>query len=89
MARSTSDEMLTKLFDGTSQRDLWIDLAQAGNHLHIEAALSRMTRWVLDCEASDAHYGLRLGAQEIAPGRGEAHREVCLTALALYGAGAR
>jgi len=86
MARSPNGDLLTKLFDGASQRDVWLDLALLPGHLGLEAALSRLARWVLDCElASDVHYGLRLGTSEIAPERGEAHREACLTALALYG----
>jgi len=86
MARSPNGDLLTKLFDGASQRDVWLDLAVVPAHLGLEAALSRLTRWVLDCEvASDVHYGLRLGTLEIPPERGEAHRERCLTALALYG----
>jgi uncharacterized protein (DUF58 family) len=89
MARSPNGDLLTKLFDGASQRDVWLDLSVVPAHLGLEAALSRLTRWVLDCElASDVHYGLRLGVLEIPPERGEAHRERCLTALALYGQGA-
>jgi uncharacterized protein (DUF58 family) len=82
MARSPGDEVLTKVFSGASQRELWLDLAQAGGHL--ESGLSLMTRWVLDCEAGDASYGLRLPGLELAPARGEAHRDQCLMALALY-----
>jgi uncharacterized protein (DUF58 family) len=84
MARSPSDALLTKMFSGAAQRELWLDLSQVGGHLGLENGLSLMTRWVLDCEAGDSLYGLRLPGVEFAPARGEAHRQRCLEALALY-----
>ncbi|HET6726112.1 MAG TPA: DUF58 domain-containing protein, partial [Gammaproteobacteria bacterium] len=52
--------------------------------LPLEEALSRLTRSVVDAAASGASYGLRLGGQTWGPDSGAAHRERCLTALALY-----
>jgi len=86
MARTPSGGLLTKLFDGSGTRRLWLDLAQLPASLDLEAALSRMTRWVLDCEADEIQYGLRLERLEIAPDRGAVHRDRCLSALALFGA---
>jgi uncharacterized protein (DUF58 family) len=85
MARAPAGELLTKQFDGSGRRQMWLDLASVPAHLDLEAALSRLTRWVLDCEQTDVRYGLRLGSQTIAPDHGEAHRERCLAALAVYG----
>jgi uncharacterized protein (DUF58 family) len=85
MARAPDGGVLTKVFSGASQRELWLDLSQLGGHIPLENALSLLTRWVLDCEAGDANYGLRLLGLEYAPSRGEAHRERCLRALALFG----
>ena len=72
--------------------ELWLDLAQtgvpqamAGSGAHLERALSRLCAWVLAADKQAINYGLRLGAQEIRPGSGEAQRRRCLEALALYG----
>jgi uncharacterized protein (DUF58 family) len=89
MARAPSGEVLTKVFDGGGRRELWLELAVLPPHLDLEVALSRLTRWVLDCESGDIRYGLRLGAVTIEPDHGEAHCEHCLTALAIYGHASR
>ncbi len=85
MARVPSGEVLTKLFDGGSQREVWLDLALVPAHMGLEPALCLLTRWVLDCESGQSSYGLRLGNNVIQPARGAAHREACLIALAQYG----
>jgi len=85
MARSPDGAVLTKVFSGSSQREVWLDLSSLGAHVSLENALSQLTRWVLDCEAGDANYGLRLLDIELAPARGEAHRDQCLTTLATFG----
>ena len=87
MARAPSGELLTKLFDGGGKRELWLELSSLPAHLDLEAALSRLARWVLECESDDIRYGLRMGAVRIEPDHGEAHRDRCLTALAVYGHG--
>lgn len=87
MARAPSGEVLTKVFDGGGRRELWLDLNSLPAHLDLEVALSRLARWVLDCESGDIRYGLRLGATRIEPEHGEGHRDRCLTALAVYGHG--
>ena len=72
--------------------ELWLDLGQTGVPLtntgsgpNLERAISRLCAWVLAADIQAIDYGLRLGAQEIRPGSGEAHRRRCLEALALYG----
>lgn len=68
--------------------DLWLDLASTPglSHLGIEARLSRLATWLLAAEEAaregGAAYGLILGAVRIAPGRGPAHLQHCLDALA-------
>jgi len=84
MARNPEGEQLSKLFEGGLRTQLWFDLSQVPGRHGLEAALSILTRWILDSEARQLRYGLRLGGVEIGPGLGEAHRERCLTALALY-----
>jgi uncharacterized protein (DUF58 family) len=64
--------------------ELWLDLRELPAALGLEARLSRLTGWVLAAERGGAHYGLRLPGTELAPARGDAHRNACLEALALY-----
>jgi uncharacterized protein (DUF58 family) len=55
--------------------------------LDLEARLSQLCRWVLECHRLQRPYGLRLPGVEIAPAQGAAHRTSCLRALALHRAG--
>ena len=52
--------------------------------LATEARLSQMCRWVIDAHDRGEAYGIRLPGTTIAPNVGRAHREHCLTALALF-----
>lgn len=84
MARNPDGRVMTKLFDGGASGEAWLTLEAAMAHAGgFEAALSLMTRWVLDAEAGATRYGLELGPTRIAPGQGPAHRAACLEALAL------
>lgn len=74
---------MVKQFAETLEHALWLDWS-ALPQLDTEARLSQLTRWVLDAEATQRNYGLRLPGTVIAPGRGDAHRFHCLKALALY-----
>ena len=49
-----------------------------------ETRLSQLCLWVLESEAAQRVYGLRIPGKEIAPSRGAAHRFACLRALAAY-----
>ena len=64
------------------QRELWLDLRLTGLS-PLERQLSRLCAWALQAESLGLRYGLRLGAQEIAPDQGPAHLQRCLRALAL------
>lgn len=50
-----------------------------------ETRLSWLARAVLDAEQAGVPYGLVLPGTHIPPGQGLAHRQACLTALALFG----
>jgi uncharacterized protein (DUF58 family) len=67
---------------------LWLDLQHCGSFAGgtgaLEQRLARLCAWVLGADQRDLRYGLRLGAQELAPNSGEAHKRACLAALALY-----
>ena len=63
------------------RQELWLDLRQAGP-ADLEHQLSRLCAWVLQADRLGLCYGLRLGAFEIQPASGEAHKRQCLEALA-------
>jgi uncharacterized protein (DUF58 family) len=50
-----------------------------------ETRLSQLCLWVLESDAAQRVYGLRIPGMEIPPARGAAHRFACLRALAAYG----
>jgi uncharacterized protein (DUF58 family) len=50
-----------------------------------ETRLSQLCLWVLESEAAQRVYGLRIPGREIPPSRGTAHRFACLRALAVHG----
>jgi uncharacterized protein (DUF58 family) len=76
--------MLTKQFSGEARQEVWLDWGALPG-MTAEARLSRLTRWVLDADAANQHYGLRLPGRVLAPETGTEHRRQCLEALALYG----
>ena len=81
-------EMVSRDTTHTQQFTLWLDLAHTGlpggANAALEARLSRLCAWVCMAGKADLQFGLRLGTQEIAPNRGDAHQRACLQALALY-----
>ena len=83
MARSTTDQMLSKDFDGGVSGEIQLDWSATPNSLGIEGRISRLTRWVLDAEAAGMKYALYLPTNRIAADCGAAHQAQCLTELAL------
>jgi uncharacterized protein (DUF58 family) len=61
----------------------WLDWALLEG-VEPEDRLSQLCRWVLDADAAQRAYGLRLPDVEIAPAFGTAHRLACLRALATF-----
>lgn len=78
-----SDELSVKQFEAQGGGELMLDYGELPEVLGIEGRLSRLTRWVLDADASHMRYGLKLPDAMIFIGSGAAHREHCLTALAV------
>lgn len=74
----------TKQFGGDRAEQLWLDWALL-NEGDIEQKLSRLCRAILDASNKQLEYGLRLPNLEINPALDFAHRQRCLSALALYG----
>jgi uncharacterized protein (DUF58 family) len=83
-----SDELSVKLFDAPSGGELVLDYEVLPAQLSLEERMSRLARWVLEADAAQARYGLALPGTRIAPNHGVAHRDQCLTALALFRDGA-
>ncbi len=82
-AAAREQGMYTKQFGGDRTEELWLDWAALPD-LGIEQRLSRLSRWVIDAEASQLSYGLRLPGTQIPLGQGPAHRHLCLKSLALF-----
>ena len=83
-AVARTDDMLTKQFTGDASAELILDWALIPGALDLEAKLSRLTGWVLACEAAGLRYGLRMPGVNIPAAHGDMHRTACLTALALF-----
>ncbi len=84
LALATGGPLLTKHFFGSAASDLILDINAMPAGTDVERKLSQLTRWVLDAEEAKIAYRLKLGAHDIGPGLGDAHRTECLRALALY-----
>jgi len=76
-------KLLTKQFSGSGQENRWLDWAMLTG-LDQEQRLSVLCRWVLQAHAENLVYGLRLPGSCIPISGGEAHRDDCLAALALF-----
>ncbi len=76
-------EAAVRNYSGLAAQPEWLDWA-ALDGLDIESRLSQLCRWVLESEAAQRTYGLRMPGTEIMPSRGDRHRSACLRALARY-----
>lgn len=85
MARTGTDELLAKQFEGGGTGELMLDYRLLPVTLGVEGRLSRLTRWVLDAEQHGARYALEIPGVSIAADNGPSHRAACLEALALFG----
>lgn len=77
-----ADELVSRDAQPMQHQELWLDRQTSGS-LDAEHQLSRLCAWVLSADQQGVDYGLRLGAIEIAPSCGAAHKKKCLEALAL------
>lgn len=76
-------DLQVKVFAGTAVTSHQFDW-DALDGLGVEARLSQLCRWVEDAHRNGRAYGLKLPGIEIAPNIGAAHRQRCLTSLALF-----
>ncbi len=71
-------------YTGLGAQPEWLEWSSVDG-LEVEARLSQLCRWVLESEAAQRPYGLRIPGTELAPARGAAHCSACLRALAMHG----
>lgn len=83
-AAARDQGLLTKQFAGRAETELWLDWTQVPSRMGVEERLSHMARWVLDAHAAGLSYGLRLPGETVEMAAGEAQRDRCLEALALF-----
>jgi uncharacterized protein (DUF58 family) len=77
-------EAAVRSYSSLAAQPEWLEWS-ALDGLDIEARLSQLCLWVLESDAAQRPYGLRIPGKEIAPSGGAAHRFSCLRALAAYG----
>lgn len=83
-AAARGEALLTKQFSGRAASELWLDWAATPATLNIDARLSRLARWVVDAHTAALSFGLRLPGTTLPPAPGDAQRDRCLEALALF-----
>lgn len=81
-AYARNEELLVKQYAGTDVASHWFDYDSL-SQMDLESRLSQLTRWIVDANLRGTAWGLRLPAATYAPELGPAHRDRCLTALAL------
>jgi uncharacterized protein (DUF58 family) len=83
-AAARGEALLTKQFSGRAASELWLDWTAIPATLGVEARLERLTRWVIDAHSAGFSFGLRMPGVTMTPASGDAQRDRCLEALALY-----
>ncbi len=83
-AAARGETLLTKQFSGRADTELWLDWNATPDTLGVDARLSRLARWVIDAHTAALSFGLRLPGITLPPAPGDAQRDRCLEALALF-----
>ena len=83
-AAARGEALLTKQFSGCAASELWLDWTMTPPGAGVEARLQRLSRWIIDAHAAGLAFGLRLPGVTHPPASGDAQRERCLEALALF-----
>jgi len=76
----------TKQYTGNNNNEYWIDWDDS-RYVDIEMRISQLTQWVLLAENAGISYGFRIPGVEYDLSTGLVHRNNCLKALAVFGAG--
>lgn len=82
-AMESGGELVSRDMQASAHRELWLDW-QNCQPLPTEERLSRLTAWVVEADRQGSRYGLRLPGFEAATNVGDAHKKICLEALALW-----
>jgi uncharacterized protein (DUF58 family) len=77
-------EAAVRSYTSLAAQPEWLDWSSLEGQ-DTESRLSQLCLWVLESEAAQRVFGLRIPGKEIPPARGAAHRFACLRALAVYG----
>jgi uncharacterized protein (DUF58 family) len=77
-------EAAVRSYSSLTAHPEWLDWSSLSG-LDVEARLSQLCLWVLESDAAQRPYGLRIPGKEITPSGGAAHRFACLRALAAHG----
>lgn len=79
-------EPVVRSYSSLAAQPEWLDWSMLPG-LDTEARLSQLCLWVVESDAAQRPYGLRIPGKELAPSGGAAHRYACLRALAAFGSG--
>jgi uncharacterized protein (DUF58 family) len=77
-------EPAVRSYSSLAAQPEWLEWSSLDG-MDVEMRLSQLCRWVLESDAAQRPYGLRIPGTEIAPSGGAAHRYACLRALAAFG----
>jgi uncharacterized protein (DUF58 family) len=83
-AFARGQELQVKQYAGTAVTSHLLDWDSLPG-MGTEARLSQLCRWIEDAHAASQAYGVRIPGVNIAENIGSAHRQRCLTALAVFG----
>ncbi len=83
-AFARSEELLVKQYSSTAATAYILDWDTLMS-LDIEMRLSQLCRWIMDAHQQGIAYGIKMPGLQTPPQLGEAHRQHCLSALALFG----
>ena len=83
--RDTTDRpLLVKQFAGGAQHQRQLDWDFTAPALPAETRISILTGWVIQADAENSPYGLKLPGTTVQADYGKMHRERCLETLALF-----
>ena len=83
-AAARGQGLLTKQFSGRADAELWLDWRHLPATTGVEQRLSQLARWVIDAQTRGMSFGLRMPGTTVPMATGDAQRDRCLEALALY-----
>jgi uncharacterized protein (DUF58 family) len=77
-------EAAVRSYTGLAAQPEWLEWSALEGQ-DTETRLSQLCLWVLESDAAQRAFGLRIPGKEIPPATGAAHRFACLRALAVFG----